>query len=308
MKKQIIYVAVVATALSFYSCKNSESIENASTETVSESKSSSVIDSTTVPSSSAAIVKKGEKNIIRKADINFEVKNAIQSTQKIEDAVTHLGGIVSFTNLQSNIVDNDEQKISSDSVLKTVKYNVENTMTLRVPNTKLDTVVKQILKEVSFLNNRKIEAEDVTLQIIANTMAQKRKQEVSNKMRHAIDKKDSKLNQTLQAEDKVDATKEALDTYTLNNLDLKNQTEMSTITLHFYQPETFTQTIIPQAKSLNYYRPHIGTQIFESIKTGWYTLEDSIAFIVKLWSVILLAFLGWLAYKKGSVWLKKQTL
>ena len=79
-----------------------------------------------------------------KADIKFKVKNVPKSTYAIEDATTKFGGFVTYTNLQSTISEKNETKVSQDSTLETTKYIVENNITIRVPNTRLDTVIKTI--------------------------------------------------------------------------------------------------------------------------------------------------------------------
>jgi type VI protein secretion system component VasF len=65
-----------------------------------------------------------------------------------------------------------------------------------------------------------------------------------------------------------------------------------------YQRETIKKELVANEKSTNAYRPHIGLQIWDSLKTGWYMLEGIIAFVTQLWALILIAVLGYLGYKK----------
>ena len=102
------------------------------------------------------------------------MKNVAKSTYAIENIVAKNGGFVTFTDLKSNINEKSETKISQDSSLETTRFTVDNTITLRVPNTQLDTVLKSMVKEVVFLDNRLIKADDVALQLLSNKMAQKR--------------------------------------------------------------------------------------------------------------------------------------
>ena len=106
-------------------------------------------------SSSAAVVDKNStRKFIRTADVKFKVKNVAKSTYAIEDATSKFGGFVTYTNLQSTINEEDKTKVSQDSTLVTTKYKVENNITIRVPNTKLDTVIKTIAKQIHFLDYR----------------------------------------------------------------------------------------------------------------------------------------------------------
>ena len=228
----------------------------------------------------------------------FKVKNVAKSTGVIEDATTRFGGFVTYTSLQSTINDEDRTKVSPDSTLVTAKYTVENNMTIRVPNTQLDTVIKTIANQIGFLHYRVIKADDVTLQMLSNKMAQKRSTSTEKRIATAIDTKGKKLNQVIDAEENLDAKKEANDAKTLENLSLKDQVNFSTLTLLVYQDQTIKQEMIAYEKSVNAYRPNIGLQVWDSIKTGWFVLENIISFVVLLWPFALIGFLGFLGYKK----------
>lgn len=275
------------------SCKESASKENA---TYMEE---AVTDSTSVISSSSAVVdKNSNRKFVRTADVKFKVKNVAKSTYAIEDATTKFGGFVTYTNLQSNIHSEDRTKVSQDSTLVTIKYKVDNNITIRVPNTKMDTVIKTIAKQINFLDYRIIKADDVSLQMLSNELAQKRSNSSEKRLENAIDSKGKKLNQVVKAEETLDAKKEQNDASKLQNLSLQYQVNFSTLTLNIYQDESIKQEMVANEKSINAYRPNIGLQIWDSIKTGWFMLENIISFVVVLWPFALIGFLGFFGYKK----------
>ncbi len=281
---------------SVVACKQAEN-ENA-TEADYDQQSASA-DSISVISSSAAVEpKNSNRKFVRTADIKFKVKNVAKSTTIIEDATTKFGGFVTYTNLQSHINEEDKTKVSPDSTLVTTKYTVDNNITIRVPNTQLDTVVKSIAKQIDFLNFRVIKADDVTLQILSNKMAQKRSTATEKRIATAIDEKGKKLNQVIDAEENLDTKKEQNNVKTIENLSLQDQVNFNTLTLQIYQDQTIKQEMVANEKSTNAYRPNIGLQIWEGLKTGWFILESIISFVVVLWPFALMAFLGYLGYKK----------
>ena len=278
------------------SCKQAQSENAEATSNITEAVAT---DSTSVISSSAAVQPKNStRKFVRTADIKFKVKNVAKSTGIIEDATTRFGGFVTYTNLQSTINDKDSTKVSPDSTLVTTKYTVENNMTIRVPNTQLDTVIKTIAHQIGFLNYRVIKADDVTLQMLSNKMAQKRSTSTEKRIATAIDTKGKKLNQVIDAEENLDAKKEANDAKTLENLSLKDQVNFSTLTLLIYQDQTVKQEMIANEKSINAYRPNIGLQVWDSIKTGWFVLENIISFVVLLWPFALIGVLGFFGFKR----------
>lgn len=283
------------------SCKNGHeenesvgepvSIESADTKAVAE-------ESDAISSSAAVEPKNNNRKVVRTADIRFKVKNVAKSTTRIEDAVSKFGGFVTNTTLESHISDVDKTQISQDSTLETTKYTVDNTITIRVPNTQLDTVIKIIARENNFLHHRRISANDVTLQMLSNKMAQKRSNSTEKRIEKAIDEKGRKLNQVIDAEENLATKKEQNDAHLLQNLSLEDQVNFSTLTLDIYQSETIKHEMIASEKNINAYRPNIGWQIWDSLKTGWFILEKIISFIMVLWPFAFIGFLSWLGYKR----------
>ncbi|MCL9805841.1 DUF4349 domain-containing protein [Flavobacterium amniphilum] len=283
-------LALLVIATIVYSCKNREYEENVAGESVAEA-SAATADSTQVVSSLAAVEpEKSNRKFIRTADIKFKVKNVPKSTYIIEDAMNKFGGFVTYTNLQSNVSERDEVKVSPDSSLVTTKYTMVNDITIRVPNTKLDTVIKTIASQIDFLDYRVIKADDVSLKMLSNELAQRRSNSSEQRIEKAIDTKGKKLDNVLNAEDRLDAKKEQHDNSKIENLSLQDQVNFSTLTLAIYQNEAVKQELIANEKSVNAYRPNIGLQIWDSIKTGWFMLEAIIAFVFQLWGILLLGF------------------
>ncbi|MCG2611625.1 DUF4349 domain-containing protein [Flavobacterium sp. SM15] len=274
-----------------YSCK--EASESKAEEIVTSESAADAV------SSSAAVEKKdSNRKFVRTADLQFKVKNVAKSTYSIENVTAKFGGFVTYTNLQSHINEKEETRVSQDSILETTKYTVENDITIRVPNTKLDTLIKSIAKEIDFLDSRVIKADDVSLQLQANKMAQKRSSSTENRIEKAIDEKGKKLNNVIDAEENLAAKKEQNDNAKLNNLSLNDQVNFSTVSIKLYQREAIKHELYASEKSINKYRPHLGLQIWDSLKTGWYMLESIIAFVVQLWALILIGALGYIGYKK----------
>lgn len=289
---QLGVTTLVIIALLF-SCKKADS-----TSTPDVANYEATTDSTAVSSSAAVEKKDSKQKFIRTADIKFKVKNVVKSTYAIENAVAKFGGFVTYTNLQSNIHDQIKTKISQDSTLETTKFSVENNITIRVPNTQLDTVIKSIAKQIDFLDFRVIKADDVSLKLLANQLSQKRSATNEKRVEKAIDTKGKKINDIMEAENALANQKEANDSKTIENLSIQDQVNFSTITLQLYQNETIKQEITAGEKDSAYYKPNLGIQIMDSLKTGWYILQSILVFLLNLWPFILISLGGFLLYKK----------
>ena len=273
------------------SCKKADSLEEITSETTTFSSDSS----STLSSAAAVQPKNSDRKFVRTADIKFKVKNVPNSTYIIENATTKFGGFVTYTNLQSTISEKNEVKISQDSTLEITKYTVENNITIRVPNTQMDTVIKTIAKQIDFLEYRVIKADDVSLQLLSNQLKEKREANQEKRLTKAIDNKGKKLNEVVQAENDLNQKSEQKDNSKLENMSLADQVNFSTLTLQIYQRETIKKEMIANEKQ---YRQGFGSKIVDSLRNGWYLIEGIIAVIAQLWSIILIGILGYFGYKK----------
>jgi hypothetical protein len=285
--KIVLALLIVILAIS---CKKAESPD----ETAYESNDIAV-DTSMVSSSAAVEPKNSDRKFVRTADIKFKVKNVANSTYAIENTTNKFGGFVTYTNLQSTISDKSETKISQDSTLEITKYRVENNITIRVPNIRLDTVIKTIAKQIDFLEYRIIKADDVSLQILSNQLTQNRTENQEKRLEKAIDTKGKKLSEVIAAEDNLNNKTEQKDNSKIENLSLQDQVNFSTLTLQIYQRETIKEEMIANAKT---YRQDFGSKILDGLISGWYVIEGIIAVVAQLWSVILIGIGGYFIFKK----------
>jgi hypothetical protein len=251
--------------------------------------------------SSSAAVENGKdttRRFIRSADLKFKVKSVIKSTYDIEEITNRQGGFVTFTNLTSNIDNATTTAVSADSSLETTYYTVTNSITLRVPNTKLDTTIKEISNNIDYLDFRIIKAEDVALQILSNNLTQKRSAKNEERLTNAIDNRGKKLNETTVAEEILLSKQEQADNAKISNLSLTDQIKFSTINLSIYQRQTIKRELISNDKNIDAYEPGFGTKILDALVYGWDILETFIVFLTKLWGLFLFAILVYLIYKK----------
>lgn len=287
---------LVVTAVLF-SCKKAD-VAAEETADYATTDSTAVLSGSAISSSAAVEKKDSKQKFIRTADIKFKVKNVVRSTYAIENATQKFGGFVTYTNLQSTIQNQIKTKISQDSTLETTKYSVENNITIRVPNTQLDTVIKTIAKQIDFLDFRVIKADDVSLKLLANQLSQKRSTHTEKRVEKAIDEKGKKINDIMEAENTLANQKEANDNRTIDNLSLQDQINFSTITLQLYQNETIRYETIATEKDSAAYKPNLGIQIIDALKSGWYILQAILIFFVNLWPFILISIGGFFLYKK----------
>ncbi|MBC7486376.1 MAG: DUF4349 domain-containing protein [Cytophagaceae bacterium] len=247
------------------------------------------------------------RKFIRIAEMKFKVKNVFDATYKIEDLTRQFGGFVTYTNLASTVHHVSNVTVSADSSVETTYYEVKNVMTIRVPNTKLDSTLRAVAVHIEFLDYRNIAADDVALQLLTNKMTQKRIRRHEKRLEEAIDNRGKKLNETTNAEENLYYKQEQGDAAIISNLSLNDQINFSTIKLEFYQRETLKRELIANDKNIDAYEPGFGSKIIEALGDGWKLLAGFFIFTARLWGFILLAVLVYVLFKRfGHVLKGKQ--
>jgi hypothetical protein len=274
-----------------------------------KSESASFNDTTTAAyiSSSAAMEtnKDSDRKFIRTADLKFKVKNVIKATYTIEDITVQQGGFVTFTSLNSQVDNVVNTPISEDSILETTYFSVINTITIRVPNTRLDTTLKLISQHIDYLDYRIIKAEDIALQLLSNNLTQKRVAKSEQRISNAIDNRGKKLKETTTAEELLINKQEQADNAKISNLSLTDQVNFSTISLYLYQRQTIRRELIANNINIDAYEPGFGKKMLEALKKGWNILETLFLFLCSMWSLIIVGIIAYLLYKKYKSELRK---
>lgn len=294
MKMQkTIYLLLVSACL--FSCKESRNDEALSEEAASETVDAK--EASMVSSSAAVEDKNSTRKFIRTADLRFKVKSVTKSTYAIENTVAKFGGFVTSTELKSNIINTSTAKVSSDSLVETTRFVVENNMIIRVPNTLLDTTLKTIARQIDYLDYRIIKADDVSLKLLSNDLSQKRNQDNQKRVEDAIANRGKKLGETLNAEDRLHDSQTQSDEAKLSNLSMKDQINFSTLSLSLYQREEFKKVVIANPDNEEY-KTSIGVRIMDGLKTGWNILEEILIFFVNIWTLIALGVIVWILIRR----------
>jgi hypothetical protein len=283
----------IGLVISVYSCKS------ASKERLNESPQVET-QSNEYVSSSAAVEKNQDtiRKFIRTADLKFRVKSVIRSTYDIENIVGQQEGFVTYTNLESSVNHTSLTAISADSSLETTYFTVSNEIRFRVPNTRLDTTLRLLARNIIYLDHRIIKADDVALKILSNNLAQKRSEKNEERLVKAIDNRGKKLNETTSAEELLLGKQEQADNAKISNLSLKDQVEFSTVEIYLYQRQTTRTEVVSNNRIIGEYKPGFGQRIMKSIKSGWEILAEIVVFILNLWALFLLGVVVLFIYKR----------
>lgn len=251
-------------------------------------------------SSSAAVTgtKDSGRHFLRTADIKFKVKDVAAATYGIENIVSRHGGFIRYTNLASQVNDKAVIRLSPDSSMELTRYAVTNTITLSVPNNRLDTTLKELPVHIDYLDYRVIKAEDVSLQLLANSLETKRSEKFQQRLEDGVVRNRKKLAETTEAEHRLMVARQAEDEAKLASLDLNDRINFSTVTIDIYQNEGVLRRMVAYEKELPAYQPGFIAALKDSALQGWLIVEYILLIVVRFWALILIGIAGYIVYKK----------
>lgn len=289
----------IATALvlGIYSCKKGEAT-SAELDAYAASDSAAVISSDSI--SSVATMNAKDKQFIKTADVNMEVKDVYDATISIEKMVQELGGFVTQSNLKSNVISEDTYNTSNEEAMLVKKYQSENTMQVRIPTTKLGELLTLINDKKLFLNSRSINAEDVTSSIKYAALEGKR-----------IKKTGENISQLKANKDKVQLDNENMSENNLQllaNMDVTDNLKYSTVDIYIKEPKIrIAEIAITNTQSIDdKYKFSFIYSAKSAFVEGYYLIQRIIVGLIVIWPILLIGAVVLFLYKKRKSASKSQ--
>lgn len=253
----------------------------------SEKAENSNVSEQAITSVAAQAAKDSNRKFIKTVDMEFRVKNVEQATYHLERLAVDMGGFVAHSHLASQQQYTDTKPISKDSVLESIFYVVRNDLQIRVPDKQLDSTLRQIAKWVEYLDHRTIDAQDVSIDLLANKLNQEDATE-------ALSDANARKNV-----DEVLAAKQSKSQSRVENLRLNDRVKFSTISLHFYQREAVYRTKAANIENIKAYRPGFFSRLGDAFAYSWELLQDLVLGFFQTWFIWLgLGGLVWFIWWK----------
>lgn len=251
-----------------------------------------------ISSVAAKIVNDNKMRFIRKARLKYKTSNVRKTTYYLENSIVGLGGIVTNTNLYSDIESVKKIAINNDSSLKVTTYQMNNNMTIRIPNDQLDSLLKIISKSVSFLDERVITANEVSLVELKNNLERTRLANHQSRLNQLIKYKSGKLNKIVDAHEGLLLKKQLEDEALIRNLELDYEVEYSTVQLTMYQASSVDKELVKNEFNIKAYQPSFFKQVLDSLINGWNVLLLIIVQLANIWFVFILTIIGVILFKR----------
>lgn len=280
MKNLIVKISLISVFIfSLFSCNKSESVgQNSNNSHFNTDESEAVSDSV----SSVATFQIKDKQFIKSADVEMDVQDVYATTISLEKSLQKLGGFVTSSRLNSQIISEKTFNTSDEKATLVRKFQTENRMQVRVPTEKLGEFLTIINDEKLFLNSRNILAEDVTANIKLAELEAKRSAKTGNNIEKlALNKDKVALSNDNQSENNYQQ---------VATLEMTDNLKYSTVEISIREPKLRTAEIaVSNTDNIdNKYKFNFFYDLKNGFVEGFYLIQKLIVGLVSLWPLLLI--------------------
>ena len=301
MKTTYLKITIGALALTtIFACRKSESVEasaKANAEYATVDSATPVSDSI----STAATTKVKDKQFVKTANVNMEVKDVYDATIAIEKSLKDLGGFVTKSNLVSNVVSEDTFNTSDENAMMVKKFQTENTMQVRIPTENLGNFLQMVNDKKLFLNSRIINAEDVTASIkYAQLEAQRNKKTGEN-----IGTLKNNIKKVENANDNmIEGNQQQLQT-----MNLADDIKYSTVDLYIKEPKLrIAEIAVTNTNNIdNKYKFNFFYDAKNAFVEGFYLIQMILLGLIKIWPLVIIGAIAFYFLRKRKTTLGKTS-
>ena len=245
--------------------------------------------------SSVASTQVKDKQFIKSADVNMEVKDVYDATIFIENTLKNLGGFVTSSQLNSQTISENTFTISDEKSMLVRKFQADNSMEVRVPTEKLAELLQFINDKKVFLNSRIIVAEDVTANIkLAELEAIRNKKTATN-----IEKLNHDKGKGYMADDN-----DQIGNYQkISSFEMKDQIKYSNVKIYITEPQLrIAQIPVANIQNLDdQYKYNFFYDAKNALVEGFYLIQKVILGLLKIWPLVLAGLVITFFYRKRKV-------
>jgi hypothetical protein len=277
---------IVAGALilsTILACQKSERAEDTAEMSKTSSTTDDAAEAVTDSVSYAANQQIADKKFVKTADVNMEVKDVYNATIFIEKQLKDLGGFVTVSRLNSNVLSEETFETSDSEATLVKKFQTENKMQARVPSDKLGDFLTFINDKKIFLNSRVILAEDVTNNAKIAALETKKLQQtgqVIDKMKNNGEKVEKTESNLIQNNDQQ-----------IQKMKLADDLKYSTVDIYIKEPQIRVAEIaVMNSKNIdNKYKFNFFYDLKNALVEGFYMIQKIIIGLATIWPFLLIA-------------------
>lgn len=245
--------------------------------------------------SSVASAQVKDKQFIKSADVNMEVKDVYDATIFIENSLKNLGGFVTSSQLNSQTLSENTYTISDEKSMLVRKFQTENRMEVRVPTEKLGELLQFINDKKVFLNSRIILAEDVTSNIKLAELEAKRNTKTGTNI--------EKLKQDKGKVNMGNANDQEGNYQEISSFDMKDQLKYSNVKIYVKEPQVrIAQIPVVNIQNIDdQYKYNFLYDAKNALVEGFYLIQKIILGLLKIWPLVLIGLVITFFYRRKKI-------
>jgi hypothetical protein len=225
---------------------------------------------------------------VRTADVRCRVNNVFDAVSKLEHAVISVNGMIGESTMQNDFGITQDLPYSTDSLKRVQLYTPTANLTLRVPVTSLDSVVRTLTSMAVFIDYRTLKEEDKTLAYLSNALR--------NDAPAPVGIKPSAKGTPLDVVTYQDQQQDAATERRIANLAILDDVHYATFTVQLFQPQQADIQVVVNPDKVT--RAGFGTRTLTALGTGADTLSNLFLFMLSCWPFLILLTAGWFGYRK----------
>ena len=274
--QKLVFATFILAGL--FSCQKSESVDSQYESAVATADSTSVQNDEVSYAASQQIP---DKKFVKTAEVSMEVTDVYEATVDIENALKNLGGFVTKSELQSQIIEEETYYTSDQNAVLLRKFNSYNKMQVRVPSEKLGVFLTSVNDRKLFLNTRIISAEDVT----NNAKIAELELKKINKTGEVISQMKNNEKKAILTEE----NEEKNNTQQIENLNLADNIKYSTVDIYIKEPKVrIAEIAITNTQFYdNKYQVNFFYEAKSSLLNGFYLVQKFFVFLLNFWPLFV---------------------
>ena len=256
-------------------------------------------DSEQTLASQAAEIKIAGKLLLITASADFKVEDVVKSSNAIESLTRQQGGYVALSKI-NNTPRDSQTFVQGDKNITLTTYTRYAEMTVRVPRAHVNKFLAQLQRQVKFLNEHQFSAQDVTLDIYREQLADQLSNDMASELseERLKSKNDKDQGSNVDAITATYAARRQQQLAQLEQMNIADKVQYSTISLTFMQPDiSYKETTQNLDVLLDAESPSFGAQVNQSFKYGWEMLKSFALGLIQMWWLVVLGGIFYLIYR-----------
>jgi hypothetical protein len=229
-----------------------------------------------------------QRLMIRKAEMNFKVKELQKTSQKITTITNNYGGEIWDSHLKTEVQNTITKKLSADSLLEVITHRQTNDLLIRVPSKNLDSLLNSLEELSQLLYNKEVTSENVSLDYLANELKAKNMARTQERHEDGIEHRKGNLEQYTGATySNLEIQNNVVDRQ-IENMSMLDKVKYSTVKVSIYQDVVAYQNVIPNLNSERF-GPGFGASALMALQDGWAFMLDTLIFLIRIWPLYFIA-------------------